>query len=369
MKKDSLQIRLTIMSCIILSLACIILTFTMNLSVSNAIEAPLLEPSQVIDPSSTVDMNKDETLIESVKVPKTPMYEIEEAKKIIRVESIFTMLAIIVIGSSITYVLVGRALKPVKKLTEISRCKRVDNLTEKIELPKIKDEVYDLTLAFNDMSEHLKQSFDLQKQFSADVAHELRTPLAAMQTKLEVYRLQNIDTDDLTSDLLKQTERLSKLIDDLIWFSKDTPLNNLQYVDINQLINDIAEELAIDENELNISENKLLIRGDDALLERVFYNIMQNAIKYGGKNLKISINIFSENKSIEICDNGSGIEDSEKKAIFEPFYRIDKSRSRDMGGNGLGLAICKKILDKHGASIEVLDNKPHGSIFKIKFSS
>lgn len=368
MKRVSLQIRLTIMSCIILSMACIILTFTMNLSANKVIDAQLLQPSQYVSSVSHDDSNEvvEDEFFDNAQ---TPMLEIKTAKRSFRIESIFSMLAIIVIGSSITYVLVGRALKPVKKLTEISRYKRVDNLTEKIELPKIKDEVYDLTLAFNDMSEHLKQSFDLQKQFSADVAHELRTPLATMQTKLEVHRLQDIDTDDLTSDLLKQIERLSKLIDDLIWFSKDTPLNSLQYVDMKQLINDIAEELEIGEDRIHISDNELLIKGDDALMERVFYNLLQNAIKYSGRNFKISVNIFSENKSIEICDNGPGIEDSEKKAIFEPFYRIDKSRNRDVGGNGLGLAICKKILDKHGASIEVMDNKPHGSIFKIKFSS
>lgn len=366
MKRNSLQIRLTMLSCIILSIACVALTLTINLSANKVIVIMPIEPSY---PATEIIPNGQ---IENKKVPsipKTQTEEIETAQKSFRLESLFAMLGIILIGSATTYIVVGRALKPVKELTKIAKDKRVDNLTEEIALPKIKDEVYDLTLAFNEMSEHLEKSFSLQKQFSADVAHELRTPLATMQAKLEVHQINTQVGEDFTTDLLCQVERLSKLIDDLLWFSKDTPLESVQTVDIRQLVRDISEEFRQNENRISVSENQLLVKGNDALLERVFYNLLQNAIKYSGENTLIGVRILPKEKSVEVWDNGQGIPDSEKKLIFEPFYRMDKSRSREIGGNGLGLAICKKILDKHSASIEVFDNNPQGAIFKITFPS
>lgn len=362
MKRNSLQIRLTLLSCAVLSFACIVLTLTINLSANKVINATII-------PSTAADVIQSNYVGDKIpQIPQTPGIPLQSAQKSFRYESLFAMLGIILLGSAATYVVVGRALEPVKNLTEIARNKRIENLTEEITLPKIKDEVYDLTLAFNEMSEHLEKSFSLQKQFSADAAHELRTPLATMQANLEVQALSEPQNEN-TSQLLGQIARLTKLIDDLLWFSKDTPLENLQTVDIFHLVSDILEEFSESKENVSITNEQLFIKGNDSLLERVFYNLLQNAIKYGGKNSNIEIRILPQEMSVEICDNGQGVPDSEKKLIFEPFYRMDKSRSREIGGNGLGLAICKKILDKHSANIEVLDNKPQGAIFKITFPS
>lgn len=354
MKKISLQLRLTLLSSLLLTTACIALTLVINLSANKMIKAKIIVPAQAYGESIT-------------------MTEIitEAKQRDFKTESILAMVCIILIGSATTYIVVGKAIEPVKKLTQYAKNKNIDTLNEKIMLPKIHDEVYELTLAFNEMSTHLEKSFALQKQFSADAAHELRTPLAAMQAKLEVYKLSNGENEELSAELLNQIARLSKLVDDLLWFSGDAPLEKRDAINITQLVLDMADELSdmAREKQINISvSNEILVAaGNDALLERVFYNLLQNAIKYSAVGANAGVRFFPQRHIVEVWDEGVGIEDSEKEVIFEPFYRTDKSRNRKVGGNGLGLAICKKILEKHGATIIASDNKPNGTVFKIKF--
>ena len=352
MKKISLQLRLTLLSSLLLTIACFLLTLIINVSASK-----MIEPIKIIP---------------AMKIQSTlPMTEIipESKQKDFRIESFVAMIGIILVGSATTYIVVGRAVKPIKNLTYWAKEKSIDTLHDQILLPKIQDEVYDLTVAFNEMSKHLEKTFIIQKQFSADVAHELRTPLAAMQTKIEVYGAK----DNYSKELLNQIDRLTKLVDDLLWFSNDTPVGNISFVDMTQLTKDIAEELSdqIDEKQMKIliSDKQLFVKGSDALLERVVYNLLQNAIKYSENSTSIKVDFDTNQKAIFILDEGIGISDDEKQLIFEPFYQIDKSRNHKISGNGLGLAICKKILRKHNATITAYDNKPKGTVFEIKFLS
>ncbi|WP_281812551.1 HAMP domain-containing sensor histidine kinase [Vallitalea longa] len=289
-----------------------------------------------------------------------------------QLESLGYMLIVIVIGSTCTYFMAGHALKSVKKLTKSVKGKNVTNLTDTLPLPKIKDEIYELTIAFNEMSQNLEKSFLLQKQFSGDVAHELRTPLAVLQAKVDVFKMEdNIDTSKFTRDLSIQLNRLADLINDLLWFSKDIPLENISQIDLSVLVQDVSEELyslAKEKNiEIEIEKASFLVTGNDALLERVFYNLLQNGIKYSENNSKVGVSFNAKRKTVLVWDTGFGIEDTEKAVIFEPFYRINKSRNKKNEGNGLGLAICKKILQKHGAKISVTNNSPNGTIFEICF--
>ncbi len=355
MKKNSLQLRLTLLSSILLTLACVLLTASIRFSANKMITPEILSPA----------------LSSTESLPMTSI--ISDAKKIsFQTESLWAMILIVVIGTLSTYFLVGYTLRPIKNLTKDVKNKRVDNLTDEIQLPKSKDEVYDLTLAFNDMSKHLEHAFTLQKQFSADVAHELRTPLAVMQANLEVQILSTSETQE-TKELLSQIQRLQKLIDDLLWFSKDTPLEHVVRLNVHDILADIIEEMQEDFSKkhqtITLSNQNLFLKGNDALLERVFYNLLQNANKYSDEHTSIKVCVNEKERSLSICDQGHGIPDQEKALVFEPFYRMDKSRSRKIGGNGLGLAICKKILNKHNANISVLDNTPHGTIFKITFQS
>ncbi len=359
MKKISLQIRITILFSSLLTLICIILTLSLNVSAHKMVQAVPIQPAM---------KSIDEVVILEMEQPKI-LYSPEQ--RTFQKESIYYMLTIIIVGTLATYLVTGRVLKPINELANNIKGKNVNNLNDKLPLPKYRDEVYYLTLAFDEMSNNLKKSFQLQKQFSSDVSHELRTPLAVMQTKLEVFKLSN-NTDknyEIVDDMLEQLKKLNKLIDDLLWFSKDTPLENVEYVNLYVIAVDMYNELLSTAEEKNITitiqKCEFTVRGNDALLERVLYNLLQNAIKYSPPNTTIGINFDDKNKIVSVWDEGESIE--EKQLIFEPFYRVNKYGADK--GNGLGLSICKKILEKHNATIEVENNLPTGNVFKIKFKN
>ncbi len=364
MKKMSLQIKITILFSILLIIACVTLTLVINISANKMVDAVPIVISE-----TTAKQLPATQLTKSIPLTNPLIKE----QSIFRLESIYYMIVIIFVGTIIIYFMTGKVLKPINDLTNNVKNKNVNNLDEKFKLPKYEDEVYYLTLAFEEMSNNLKKSFKLQKQFSSDVSHELRTPLAVMQTKLEVFEISTNNNEEVTTlikDILIQLNKLKKLIDDLLWFSKDTPLENKEKIDLYFIILDISKELESLANEKNIvikiEETDFIVRGNDNLLERVVYNLLENAIKYSPKDSTIKVSFNHKKRTISFLDNGDTIQ--EKELIFEPFYRLDNSYS-DNTGNGLGLAICKKILEKHDAIITVEENMPTGNIFKIAFPS
>lgn len=228
------------------------------------------------------------------------------------------------------------------------------------------------------MLEEVQHSFQIQKQFSADAAHELRTPLAILQTKIDVFFMERTlddETQEFINALREQVGRLAGLIDDLLLFSRDLPLENMEMVQLQPLLIDVVNELAdlAEEKkiEINLNCSNETVFGQDRLLERVFYNLLENAVKYSSSGTKVSILVEQEEGKtmVSFADQGEGIPADYRKDIFEPFFRIDKSRSRAVGGNGLGLAVCKKILNRHNAEISVESNDPKGSVFQIVFLS
>ena len=363
----NLRVRLTLMSSMILSIACVILTLAVNLSADKAIT-----PAIPIIPSISEYQTEWNTLVPAALVPTT-QYEV------FRIESIMAMIFVVLMGTLSTYFLAGQTLKPLKQLTQEIKHKTINNLDEKITIPAIHDEIYEISTAFHEMSCNLQRSFQLQEQFSADAAHELRTPLTVMMAKLEVFKLaneiENSALKNMIDEMCVQLERLSNLTNDLLWFSKELPLKRNNELDLYLLLSDLADELQDKAQEkhiqIRVDKKTLCTRGDDALLERVFYNLLENAIKYSEEQSIIIVTLEQKDNQaiVQIIDTGEGISDAEKQLVFQPFYRIDQSRSRIIGGNGLGLAICKKILDRHLASIEIKDNHPYGSIFELKFPS
>ncbi len=369
MKKLSLQIRVTILFSILLVICCVFLTFVINISANKMVEAvPIIISTSIPEEVPAEKLTKPKQMDINTMAITEAFYP---EQRTFRLESVYYMTIIIVIGSVIIYFITGKVLKPINELTNNIKNKNVNNLDDKLKLPKYKDEVYYLTLAFEEMSNNLKKSFQLQKQFSSDVSHELRTPLAVMQTKLEVFKLSYNEEDEevksIVCDMLYQLEKLKNLIDDLLWFSKDTPLENVEEVDIYYIVVDICDELYKSAKEKNINfiieETSFIIKGNDGLLERVLYNLLENAIKYSQNNTNVGVDFNNENKTISVWDQGEEIK--EKELVFEPFYREDKYNNK---GKGLGLSICKKILEKHNATIKIEKNKPKGNIFKINFS-
>ncbi len=354
MKKISLQLRLTLLSCILLAIACMTLTLVLNLSATK-----MITPQRII-PAYSTDMSIPMTRI----VPAT-------SHQLFKVESILAMSCIILFGSSITFLLVGQALKPIKRLTYSCTNKKIDTLTETIPLPSMHDEIYDLTQAFNSMSKHLEHSFQLQKYFSAAVAHELRTPLASMQTQLDVDSLAHPENQQRNSHLIKQIQRLSTLVDDLLLFHNEAPLTNLTQTPLHLLCQDLKEELlpmATEKNiTLRISDTPFFITGSDRLLERVFYNLLHNGIHHGLNGTSVGIDFFPETQTIHVWNEGITIADKDKPFIFRPFYQAPSTSNNKQKGNGLGLAICKKILSQHSGSITVHDAPPNGTVFIVRF--
>ena len=374
MKKLSLRIRFTLTASIFLLISCTILAFISNFSANkmvDTIEMQNLQPSISMETAGECfESMQAENTIPAISLVRTS-YEI------FRKESIIATCVIVLIGGIATYLAAGYVLKPIKSLAQEVKKRDINNFAEMIPVPVSADEVQDLTVSFNQLLEELQHSFTLQRQFSADAAHELRTPLAVMQTKLDVFSLSAKNKDEETKKavaaLQDQLGRLTKLIEDLLWFSRDLPLETVESVVLFPLLEDVADELSELASQkqisIQITDSDCCVKGQDRLLERVFYNLIENAIKYSPSHTSIRVKIerFPEKTQVTVADQGEGIPKEYRDQIFEPFFRIDKSRSRAIGGSGLGLAVCRKILERHNAHISVTSNDPSGCIFKIDF--
>lgn len=363
MKKIPLRIRFTLVASLFLLISCVTLALVSNVSAGRMIKAAIIMPS-------------------SEEIPMMQLEPAEQAGELhyrtFQRESLIATCVIVLLGSTATYFAAGYVLKPIRTLSNEVQQRNIHNLNKPIDIPPSADEIQQLTISFNQMLTELQRSFEMQKQFSANAAHELRTPLAVMQAKLDVFSLGECvepDRKDMVAALNPQLERLSVLIEDLLWFSRDLPLEETGAVQLYPLLCDVADELAGFAEEkkitIQIKQTDCSVQGQDRLLERVFYNLLENAIKYSPFETVITVSICAHLPNIEvsIADQGEGIPEQYRTAIFEPFFRLDKSRSRAVGGSGLGLAVCKKILERHHASIDVIPNNPTGSIFQIKFLS
>lgn len=357
--KLPLKVKLTFTSVIILTVMCLLLTLTAIYAgniLSNAVDTVPAEISDRIVEQQSVEMN-DTT---------------KNAKKQFRTTTILAMIALIGIGSVLTYLFASKTLKPLERLTEMANHININNLDENIPLPNTGDEVERLTQSFNDMTTKLNASYQVQKNFSANAAHELRTPLATIQTQLDVFELKADRTPSEYASLIKSvsesTERLSNLVNDLLSFTNEQDVDMSKSVNLHGLIEEILFEL---EEKAETKNIKITLAGEgnvfgsDSLLQRAFYNLISNAIRYNVDDGSITITI--SDKKVFISDTGVGIPDEAKPNIFNSFFCVDKSRSRELGGSGLGLAIVKNIIEKHNGYIYVKDNQPQGSVFVVGF--
>lgn len=361
-KKISLRLRLAFMNIVILFAMCIILTFTANISAHKIVEATNTIPA-ITNNSLSVDSLEQCTLATK--------------KRDFKYETVYSMVFIIIIGSILTFYLSGKVMKPLTKLSEEVANRDINNLSEKIVIEETGDEIEILTEAFNIMLDKINNSYVNQKNFSINAAHELRTPLAVLQSKIEVFKKKENRSLDEYKHLIdiigRNTESLANIVNDLLELTNEDKIKLNESVNINEIIEECIFELEGIAEEKNISikliGDEVTLLGNDGLLQRAFYNLIENAIKYNMPNGEVIIEIVNDidNIAIKIIDTGNGIPGDLKANIFEPFTRVDKSRNREIGGNGLGLAIVKHIINKHNGTIEVKDNKLTGSVFEIKF--
>ena len=309
--------------------------------------------------------------------------DVDAIERSILFDALGILLFVIVAGSCAAYFLVGHYTKPVQQLS--ARMKEIspNTLSDSIEIEGGGEEIQELVKSFNQMTEQLDEAFAMQRRFSASAAHELRTPITVLRTKLDVFKKKKREQheyDELITTMETYIDRLSSIITDLLEFAETSELGETEDVSLDSVIKTVVDDLEsvaqnnminmqIDEQSMTQSEAQtFIVKGNTNLLYRALYNLVENAIRYN--NEEGSVNITLETKGQEgviiIADTGVGIAPEQRELVFEPFYRVNKSRSREFGGAGIGLSLVKTILKRHGASITVSENTPQGSVFTIR---
>ena len=287
-----------------------------------------------------------------------------------------TLLALL--GGVVTYYIVGYALKPLKKFSDKIEEVQAQNLSDsRIEENEVK-ELNQLSVSYNKMLERLSEAFEMQRQFTANAAHELRTPLALMQVQLDLYNsTEHPGNDECTGHTIamitEQNERLSKVVKTLLDMSELRITVRDEKIMIDALVEEVLEDLeplAAEKNVELIGKCKpVTMTGSDILIYRLVYNLVENAIKYNHPEGKVTVTACQKEKKVilSVADTGSGIPGELRERVFEPFFRVDKSRSRELGGVGLGLALVHEIVKAHDGSISIKDNPSGGTVFEVVF--
>jgi len=368
----SLQFRLTILSAIVLALCC----FFIYLFISRS---ALMRMDQMETDFMTIQIGNDaensevyDVQLSTIAPDLTDM--ITKTKHNFKIQCLVITIFVVAIGSFLTWLISGMALKPLKKLTHEIGDVSENSLSKDLPIPSSKDEVRELTISFNRMLHRLDAAFQTQKQFSANAAHELRTPLAVMQTNLEVLKKKADCTpeeyDEAISRTLIQTDRLSSLVNSLLELLS---LHNVPLEDDIELLG-LAEEIICDLGPLadqsgvtlSLTGTEFTLHGNDGLIYRALYNLIENAIKYNHAGGFVKVDVTAN--TVTVSDSGCGIAREEWDQIFTPFYRVDKARSRSMGGAGLGLALVSDIAAVHKGTVSVVDSSKQGSVIQLKFS-
>lgn len=282
------------------------------------------------------------------------------------------------LGGVITYFISGRALKPLSDFSNKIEEVQAQNLSDsRIEENKVK-ELNQLSVSYNKMLDRLSAAFEVQRQFTANAAHELRTPLALMQVQLDAYNSTEHPDNDASATqtiqmVTEQNERLTKMVKTLLDMSELQTIARDETIDLDALIEEVLVDLEPLAQEKNITLtnqcNEVKLLGSDILIYRLVYNLVENGIKYNRIDGSVTVKAFTKDQHIylTVADTGNGIPKDLRERVFEPFFRLDKSRSRELGGVGLGLALVHEIVRVHDGTIQVKDNPTGGTIFEVIF--
>jgi len=291
---------------------------------------------------------------------------VNQSQRSFRNMSMVVVTLFILIGTVGAFIISGQTLKPVKSLAKKIEDIDANNLDTPLELPKSHDEVSRLTHSFNSMLGKLNCSFESQKLFAQNAAHELKTPLTTLRTSIEVLQLDDEPTADEYKEVVgivkTSTDNLIELVEGLLSINSITDEMQWQTFDSRGIFEHIIYELHDDIKRKGLAvdiHGDCRIKGDKTLLERAFFNLVHNAVRYNVDNGTVKITLSENNITIE--DNGVGISADSLEHIFEPFYCVDKSRSKKLGGHGLGMAITKNIIDKHNMEIHIFSELGKGT--------
>ena len=383
LKKRSLQWRLTLLITLLVTVTCILMYFFISNSAVTGMENLESYIVQINETDSTpITFNLDPSIL----FPDLSN-QVQATKDLFRIRSMIATGIIILLSSIGTYFISRRALTPLHDLsTKIGKI-QAQNLSESLEIPDSNDEISQLTASFNKMLSRLDDAFTAQKQFSASAAHELRTPLAVMQTNLEVFaRKKTPSTEEyqeIFSLIQEQTGRLSHLAEILLDMTGIQTVERSETISLAELTEEVFCDLASVAEQKQIEliqrDGDCTVIGSYLLLYRAVYNLVENAIKYNHPSGKVTVTLHpgkvildassqphpADCAFIEISDTGIGISPEYQEKIFAPFFRVDKSRSRAMGGAGLGLALVTEIARQHGGQEKVLESNEKGSTIAL----
>ena len=380
MKKMSLQWRLTIITTLFIAMICGCLTMYIYSSgvyymdsLQEAVDAQSQDDEE--GPNEIFIGIPDDTWDDFASNFSVQVYNNKADYK--RRSLIFSVMMAL-FGGVVTYFICGRALKPLNEFSKKIEEVQAQNLADsEIEENDVK-ELNQLSVSYNKMLKRLSEAFETQRQFTANAAHELRTPLAVMQVQLDVYNSsEHPDNDACATQTIQmvteQNERLSKMVKTLLDMSELQTVARDDEIALDALVEEVLADLEPLAQEKNIQLvqkcEPVSMMGSDILIYRLVYNLVENAIKYN--RLDGTVTVMATEKEGHICirveDTGNGIPEELKERVFDPFFRVDKSRSRALGGVGLGLALVHEIVRVHDGEVTIKDNKAGGTIFEVRF--
>ena len=374
MKKMSLQWRLTIITTLLIAIICGCLTLLLYKNGIYYIDS-------LQDTVNSQNTNSDELYIDIPDdewddfAAKFSM-KVYDSKEDYRKRSLLITVLIAMFGGAVTYFISGRALKPLRDFSKSVEKVQAQNLTDCMIEGGTVPELDRLSVSYNKMLLRLSEAFEVQRQFTGNAAHELRTPLALMQAQLDIYNsTEHPASDEQTKETIKmmteQNERLSKLVRTLLDMSELQTVARKDEIELNSLIEEVLADLEplAQEKEVKLVEEseELVMTGSDILIYRMIYNLVENAIKYNHVGGQVLVKAAQKDTDIviEIEDTGNGISEEFRERVFEPFFRVDKSRSRALGGVGLGLAMVREIVRVHDGKISIKENEHGGTTFEV----
>ena len=373
MKHLSLQWRITLMTVLLIGATCVI----MNLLLCSSGVYYMDTIADSLQGGSTVILNEGEAASfdpQLIAPDEELTIVIDGAQGRFRTTNWYITAAVTLLSGILTYFVSGRALKPLRSFASQVEQVQLNNLADmRIDEDSI-SEFRQLSRSFNQMLERLNNAFSAQRQFTGNAAHELRTPLALMQAQLELFSAEHPDVRPETAEFLtllrEQTERLIQMTRTLLEMSNLRQVARNERIQLAPMIEEIFTDLAPLSDKLGVTltaEGDGIMTGSDALIYRLIFNLTENAVKYNrpGGSVRVCVTQETEKLLIRVSDTGCGIPEKYQQSIFQPFFRVDKSRSREYGGAGLGLSLVWEIADLHGGSVWVEESSEKGTTIAV----
>ena len=369
MSRLSLQWRITLMTVLLIGVTCI----AMNLLLCSSGVYYMDTITDTLQGDSTVILNGEgaESFDPQLITPNENLaIVVNGAQGRFRTTNWYITAVVTVLSGILAYFVSGRALKPLRSFASQVEKVQLNNLADMRINEDVLPEFRQLSHSFNQMLERLNNAFAAQRQFTGNAAHELRTPLALMQAQLELFSAEHPDVLPETAEFLtllrEQTERLTQMTKTLLEMSNLQQVARNEHIQLAPMIEEIFTDLAplAEKNDIALEvEGDGAMIGSDALIYRLLFNLTENAVKYNrhGGSVRVTVSQKSEKLLIRVSDTGRGIPEEFQRSIFQPFFRVDKSRSREYGGAGLGLSLVWEIAELHGGSVRVTKSSDRGT--------